>query len=256
MDPDRALALLAEVAGATDRRLAGLAARIAARLVLDLARAGSGGRRGVGRLVSDRADRAAGDLDLDAAFDTLAAARAERRPPALAELRVRRWHRPATAITLLVDRSGSMGGDRLVTAAVGAAACALRAPIEWAVLAFSNQVVAVKSLDRSRAAVSVVDDLLRLRGRGTTDLAAALEAGRDQLVRASARRRITILLSDCRATAGVDPRGVARRLDELVILAPESDAADAIELATSTGARLGLVSGPGSVPEALARLLA
>ena len=43
-------------------------------------------------------------------------------------LRVRRWVQPRTAVCLLVDRSGSMGGKPLATNAVAAAAVAFRAP--------------------------------------------------------------------------------------------------------------------------------
>ena len=39
-DPDHAMSLLAQMRGATDRQLAALAARLAGRLVLDVAKAG------------------------------------------------------------------------------------------------------------------------------------------------------------------------------------------------------------------------
>ena len=52
--------------------------------------------------------------------------------------------------------------------------------------------------------LAVVDDLLRLRGQGTTDLAGALTAAARQLDRSRAKRRVTILMSDCRATTGAD----------------------------------------------------
>ena len=51
-----------------------------------------------------------------------------------------------------------------------------RAPVDWSVLAFADRVIAVKSQDGSRSSLAVVDDLLRLRGQGTTDLAGALTA--------------------------------------------------------------------------------
>jgi hypothetical protein len=49
--------------------------------------------------------------------------------------------------------------------------------------------------------------------------------------------------------------GAARRLDELVIVAPESDAAEAQELAEQVGARFTTVSGPSDAAAALARVL-
>ena len=254
-DPDRTLALLADMAAAADRGMAALAARLAGRLALDLARAGEAARGGVGRLGIGRADRAEGDIDIDRSLDGLLEARAAGRPSALDELWVQRWQRPATAIALVVDRSGSMGGPRLAAAAVAAAACALRAPEQWSALAFGDQVVAVKSVDRDRPAAAVVDDVLRLRGYGTTDLAAALDAARAQLERCTARRRVAVLLSDCRATAGADPVAAARRLDELCVIAPAGDSADAEAFAAAAGAQFAAIAGPRSIPDAVTAVL-
>ncbi|MXZ97186.1 MAG: VWA domain-containing protein [Acidimicrobiaceae bacterium] len=254
-DPDQTLALLADMAAAADRQMAALAARLAGRLALDLARAGASSAGGVGRLEPGRADLCSGDIDIDRSLDGLLEARAAGRAVALDELWVQRWQRPATAITLVVDRSGSMGGPRLAAAAVAAAACALRAPQQWSALAFGDQVLAIKSADRDRPATAVVDDVLRLRGYGTTDLAAALDAARAQLERCTARRRVTVLLSDCRATAGGDPVAAARRLDELCVIAPAGDAADAEAFAAAAGARFAAIAGPRSIPDAVTTVL-
>ena len=115
--------------------------------------------------------------------------------------------------------------------------------------------MAIKSADRDRPAAAVVDDVLRLRGYGTTDLAAALDAARAQLARATARRRIAILMSDCRATAGNDPLVAAGRLDELCVIAPADDAADAEAFASAAGARFATITGVRSIPEAIATAL-
>ncbi len=255
-DPDQTLALLADMAAAADRTLAALAARLAARLALDLARSGPSSGGGVGHLQPGRADRAEGDVDIDRSLDALVEASAADRAPRLDELWVRRWQRPETAISLIVDRSGSMGGPRLAAAAVAAAACALRVPQQWSALAFGDHVVAIKSADRDRPAPAVVDDVLRLRGYGTTDLAAALDAARAQLGRGTARRRVAVLLSDCRATSGADPVTAACRLDELCVIAPAGDATDAEAFASATGARFATISGVRSIPEAIASVLA
>ena len=254
-DPDQTLALLADMAAAADRRLAALATRLAGRLALELARAGPSSSRGVGRLEPGRAEHHAGDVDIDRSLDGLVEARAADRAPRLDELWVRHWRRPETAVALIVDRSGSMGGPRLAAAAVAAAACALRAPDQWSALAFGDQVVAVKSADSHRPASAVVDDVLRLRGYGTTDLAAALVAARAQLARCTARRRVALLLSDCRATAGDDPLAAARGLDELCVIAPAVDAVDAAAFAVAAGARFATITGPRSIPAAVASVI-
>ncbi len=254
-DPDHALSLLAQMRSATDRTLAVLAARLAGRLVLDVAKAGPVRARGVGSMVSSPADRVEGDIDVDASIDTLVHARASGEAIDPADLRVRHWTQPATALCLVIDRSGSMSGKRLATAAVAAAACAHRAPVDWSVLAFADRVIAVKSQDDARSSLEVVDDLLRLRGQGTTDLAGALIAAARQLDRSRAKRRVTILMSDCRATTGADALPAARRLDELCIMAPADDADDAETFARQVGATLATVEEPSDIPAAFLRVL-
>ncbi len=122
-------------------------------------------------------------------------------------------------------------------------------------LSFGKDVIAVKSQDVPKSNERVIDSVLALRGFGTTDVAGALIAAADQLSRSRAGRKITVLLSDCRATAPGDVVGAALRLGELVIVAPESDAAEAQELAEQVGARFTTVSGPSDAAAALARVL-
>ena len=253
-DPEEALALLADLTAATDRNLAAQARRLAGRLVLDIARGGRAVGRGVGKLVSVPADRADGDLDVDASLDALQNALATSSAPRLDELRLRGWKKPATAICLLVDRSGSMRGLRLVTACVVAAGCAWRAPHEYGVVAFAEDAWVLKSIDVHHPADSVVQDVLRLQGHGVTDLALGLQTARRQLERSRAQRKITILLSDCRPTSGDDPTAPARSLDELFIFAPAGDTDDAAALAASSGGRFAGIDSPFDAPAALARL--
>jgi Mg-chelatase subunit ChlD len=249
-DPDDALGLLADLTGATDERLRALARRIASRLVVELARTGPTRRRGVGNVRSVPYRPDGGDIDLDASLDALAV------PGAVdpGQLRVRSWVKPGTALCLLVDRSGSMGGAPLATAAVAAAAVAIRAPMDYSVLAFGADVVVAKGQEAVRPAELVVNDVLALRGHGTTDLAAALRAARTQLERSRAARRIAVLLSDCRATVPGDVLGAATALEELWIVTPEEDREDADALAAAVGAPLVTVSGPSSFPAAFATL--
>lgn len=254
-DPDEMLALLADLTGATDPKLRELARRLAGRLYLDVARRGRTRPRGVGKLVEQPFRADGGDLDLDASLDAIAAARAAGEAVDPERLRIRAWATPATAICLLVDRSGSMGGKPLATSAVAAAAVSWRASEEFSVLSFGKDVIAVKSHDHRKSVEEVVDGVLALRGFGTTDVAGALRAAAEQLGRSRAARRITVLLSDCRATEPGDLVAAATALDELVIIAPEEDHADAEDLARRSGARMTTIAGPSQVPEALTRVL-
>jgi len=249
------LALLADLAAATDQRLRDLARRLAARLFLDLARRGPASRRGIGKISAQPYRPDGGDLDLDGSFDVIAEAAAARAAVDFERLKIRSWSSPETAMCLLVDRSGSMGGNPLATAAITAAAVAMRNPASYSVLAFGKDVVAVKSQGGGKPSEVVVTDLLSLRGHGTTDLAGALRAAGEQLGRSKAARKITIVLSDCRATVEGDVQSAAAALSELVIIAPEQDCDEAIRFANECGARLTTVAGPSQAAESLARVL-
>jgi hypothetical protein len=100
-----------------------------------------------------------------------------------------------------------------------------------------------------------VQAVLGLRGHGQTMLAAALEEAASQLGRSSAARKVALLLSDCRASEGTDPLPAARRLPELLVLAPADDAEQAALLAGRCGARWAAVTGPSAVPGVLESLL-
>ncbi len=252
-NPDEALSLLADLVGATDERLRLLARRLAGRVMVDLGRIGPDRRRGVGRLRHVPLRRADGDLDVDASLDAIVSYRAGIADPD--GLKVRAWQRPATAVCLLVDRSGSMAGDRLAAAAVAAASVLFRAPTDCSVVAFAEDAVVLESQEEIRDPDDVVSDLLRLRGFGVTDLGLALRAAAGQLARSTAGRRITILMSDCRATTGGDPLPHAAGTHELAVLAPTGDTADAEAFANALGARWTELHGPTSVPDAITSVL-
>ena len=254
-DPDATLALLADLAGATDQRLGDLARRLAGRLFLDLARRGPPARRGVGKLVEQPYRPDGGDLDVDASFDAIVEAAASGVAVDAERLRVRSWSTPQTALCLLVDRSGSMGGAPLATAAVAAAAVAVRTAQSYSVLAFGKDVLAIKSQHVEKRSDMVVTDVLSLRGHGTTDLAGALRAAGRQLHHSRAARQIVILLSDCRSTVEGDVLGAAWALPELVVVAPENDSDEARRFAHDCGARFAVVAGPSHAAEALATVL-
>src|SRR6201986_2505935 len=148
-----------------------------------------------------------------------------------------------------------MNGARLAAAATIAAACALRAPAEHAVLSFAGTVQVIRPLVSDTEAATVAERLLRLRGHGVTRLGDALKAAGEQLASARARRRVVILLSDCRSTDEDDTLPAARALPELVILAPAGACEQAAPLAGLAGARWGAIEHPLDAAAALDRLL-
>ena len=235
--------LLAAMTNATDERLRAAAIRLGSSIVLERARGGRVTMRGISRLRSVRG-AADGDLDIDASIEGISAARAQARPVALDDLTTLHWARAQTAFAVVVDRSGSMNGARLAAAATVAAACALRAPREHAVLSFAASVDLIRPLASDIAPGVVAERLLRLRAHGITRLSDALKAAGEQLAPARARRRVVILLSDCRATDDDDTLETARALPELIILAPADDHEQAAQLAGLAGARWAALADP------------
>ena len=253
-NPDEMLGMLADLTGATDPTLRDLARRLAGRLMLEIANKGRSRPRGIGKMEEQPYSPEAGDIDIDASLDALNEMRAGVAPDERG-LRIRGWRKPGTALCLMVDRSGSMGGAPLATSAVAAAAVASRNPDDYSVLAFGKDVIVVKSQDVPKSPEKVVNDVLTLRGHGTTDVAGALNVAHQQLARSRAGRKVAVLLSDCRATVDGDVEAAARGVDELVIVAPTEDHDEARRLAGQVGARLELVAGPSEIPEVLARAL-
>lgn len=254
-DPDETMALLADLTAATDPKLRELARRLAGRLFLDVSRRGPMRPRGIGKIVEQKYRPDAGDLDIDASLDALVEAAAGLHAVDPERLRVRGWAKPGTALCLLVDRSGSMGGKPLASSAVAASAVAFWAPRDYSVIAFGKDVVVAKSQDADKASERVVNDVLALRGFGTTDLCGALLAAGEQLSRSQAGRKIVVVLSDCRATVDGDPVLAAQALDEVAVVAPAGDCDEAEAFARRVGARLATIDGPSSVVDALGSLL-
>jgi Mg-chelatase subunit ChlD len=257
-DPDAALALLCDLAVATDARLRARARQAAARVFVRLARQGPPSRRGQRRLATARGGPD-GDLDLDRTLDRTGGLR-PRRPEDLA---VRRWAAAERAVCLLVDRSGSMQGEAVAMAALAAAAVVIAGGerCDCSVVAFSDRPIVLQSQGRRRPPDQLVGELLTLRGLGTTDLERALAAAASQLERAASPDRLAVLMSDCLATAGADPLAAAslRGVDRLHVLGTSLDAgslAAGRALARRGGGRHVVVLRPHEVARAVSSLLA
>ena len=252
--PDEAVSLLVTLGDAVDPELRAKARRVAERIVIDIARRGRAAQGKVGRLRSLPL-RDGGDLDVDAAVESLAESGGSLVDADM--LRVIDWERPDTAVCLVIDRSGSMKGEALASAALAAAAVALRAPAFHAVIAFSGTAEVVRSMVTSAhaSADGVVDAVLSLKGHGTTNVSDGLRAAITEHEAARCGRHLTVLLSDCRDRAIDEAVSFAQSLEELVIVSPADDIADAQRFAEVTGAALVGVEGPHDVARALDEVL-
>jgi MoxR-like ATPase len=219
-DADAAVALLADMAVATDPALRADARRLAGRLLPPLGRVGKPRRRGTRRLVA-RTGATDGDVDVERTLERnggIAPRQADR-------LVTRQFAAAPRAVCLLVDRSGSMSGHAVALAAVAAAAVVEAASdrLRCGVIAFATDTMVLRDPRDEVPSERVVDDLLSLRGHGTTDLAGALRAAAAQLEHVPSGGRTAVLMSDCLHTKGADPLGPAGMLDGLHVLGTSTD---------------------------------
>lgn len=254
-DADAALALLCDLAVATDARLRARARQVAAKVFIRMARQGRPARRGLRKLTTVRGLE--GDLELDRTLERTGGLR-PRQPE---DFVVRRWGASPRAICLLVDRSGSMKGEAVAMAGLAAAAVVIAGGehSDCSVVAFSDRPVVLQSHGQRRLPDELVGDLLSLRGLGTTHLAAALSAAASQLERATTPDRLAVLMSDCLHTAGPDPLESLRGIDRLHVLGTSADRdslAAGRALARRGGGRHTTALHPHEVAQAMSSLLA
>ena len=217
--------LLEELAGAGLRGLDAMArvygylpswarerARAYAReLVVELARGYAGKRR----LARSSKPEDAVDVDVEGAVErSLEAGRRKPAEPAFFSAR-----RRGRAYALIIDRSSSMAGFKLVLGSlVGAMlAYAGREVDDYCVLAFNTEVGVIKKLGERRDAEEVVDAILSLRAEGYTDIHKALLAARSELLSAGYEPR-AVLVTDAEWTAGENPLLAAPLFTELNVV--------------------------------------
>lgn len=253
-DPDRAAALLCDLAAATDRDLRAAARRLAGRVFVRLGRSAGPHRRGARALGPRRG--ADGDLDLDRTLSRWSG----NWPPDRSELVTRHWSADRRALCLAVDASGSMRGQAVALAAIAASGVtyAAEGDTDPSVLAFAGDTSVLARQGQRRPAAELVGDLIRLRGHGGTDLAGALRRCAIELAGIPASERVVVLLSDCVHTLGDDPATALAGIDRLHVLCPSVDG-QARQAASALAARGAgdwqPVTGLAAVGPALARLL-
>jgi magnesium chelatase subunit D len=254
-DPDLALQTLADAANATDRSVRAEARRLATQLVVKLARDARDPAKGVHRLVP-RVNEPSGDIDLDATL-----ARTDGLLPTGADQVVTRsWGAGRRAVSLVIDRSGSMSGHQVAMAALGAAGVVLAADAKTdiSVLAFARDTIVLQYQGQPRPITDTVTDILTLRGKGETDLFLALSAARRELERTAARERVVIVMSDAKHTAGQLPEVAARGIDRLHVLLTAADdeaRARAVALSKAGRGQWAECTSVRDLPKALNRLL-
>lgn len=214
-DETAELVSAAPEATAVDPAVRTVARQIASRLSLRPVRQDATRRRGVGDLMSLPYRGGSDEIDLDRTIEVLA----EHPVPEDDDIVVRERMRTTRSVVLLVDVSGSMRGERITTAAatVGAVSSELVTDA-LAVIAFWSDAAILLRLGDTVTPMELLDEILRIRAQGLTNVAFPLELAQQQLARVPARDARVLLLSDCVHNAGPDPRPLAARLPRLDVL--------------------------------------
>jgi len=180
-------------------------------LVVELAR-GYAGRRKLAR--GGRLEDAV-DIDVDGTVErVLDACCAKHVEPAFFSMR-----KKGRAYALVVDRSSSMAGFKLVLGSLASAMLAYAGSgiDDYCVLAFNTEVDVVKRIGERRDVEDVVDAVLSLDAKGYTDIHKALLAARSELLSAGYEPR-AVLVTDAEWTAGENPLLAAPLFRELNVV--------------------------------------
>jgi MoxR-like ATPase len=208
-----ALQVFANIFGMLKQSVRELAVQIASRLIIKIAKqiADTGYRSGKLKLVEGCTDGA--ELELDRSLERYAEEPERRMVDCLMSLT---RHREREAFVMMFDRSYSMKGMKIILAAITAASIAQHFRRNYAILAFSNDVSVLKSVDASTGPEEILQRLFDLELRGDTDIRLALETGLSQL--GQFERRRGLLLTDGAWNRGGDPMGAAGRFDKLSVI--------------------------------------
>lgn len=120
------------------------------------------------------------------------------------------------AFSVMLDSSYSMRGMKIILAAITGASIAQHFKKDYAVLSFNHKVSVLKAIDESTGPNGVLERLLALKLRGTTDIHGVLKAGLEQVNKFE--RKIGLLLTDGAWNKGGDPLKVAARFDKLSVI--------------------------------------
>ncbi|RJP70798.1 MAG: VWA domain-containing protein [Candidatus Abyssobacteria bacterium SURF_17] len=161
---------------------------------------------------------------------------------------------------LMLDTSLSMTGKKLALLAVAAAVVAYKLPSEdFAIISFESTASTLKKMRARMPIEQVVTKILQVPAVGYTNVEAALEEGLRQLAAGRHKKRVGILLSDGKYTAGGSPLPVASRYRNLhVVLLGDFNTDPAMCSALAVGGHGMLYRAPSfeSLPRTLNRLVA
>jgi Ca-activated chloride channel family protein len=121
--------------------------------------------------------------------------------------------KPSIAMALVVDKSGSMDGDKIEMAksAASSAVELLGAKDQVAVIAFDGETFVISQMQPASNKGSIIDDISRIEAGGGTTMYPAMESAFEMLMAASAKLKHVIILTDGISSPG-DFEGMAQQM--------------------------------------------
>ncbi len=163
---------------------------------------------------------------------------------------------PSLALMLIVDKSGSMNGERIELAKEASKATVeiLQKNDKVGVTAFDDSVQSIVRMQSAVNRVRILDDISRLQASGGTDIAAGLSYGFEKLAMTPAKLKHVILLSDGHSDSAniFDELLPAMRIENITVstVAIGSEAATTLlrRVAEGGGGRYYFTSDPYNIP--------
>ena len=168
--------------------------------------------------------------------------------------------KPSLGMMLVIDKSGSMQGDRIEMAksAARAAVELLGRRDQAAVLAFDGDTYVISDMQSASNAVKISDEIARIEAGGGTNMYPAMEMSFEMLMATSAKLKHVILLTDGISNAG-DFEGMAQQMASAkitvstVAVGDGSDTELLEQIARVGKGRYYFTSDPAQVPQIFAK---
>jgi hypothetical protein len=152
------------------------------------------------------------------------------------DIQVFKKDRARKSIVIMLDKSGSMIGEKIFLAAIVAASIALGVKDhEYAILAFDEDVEYIKRVGETKSVDEIVEKILLLKPYGCTDIARVLKKGFEELMASKGKDRVGVILTDGLYNTGENPEEAAKQFPRLVVLCPPKGNFDTCEKLAKLG---------------------